>query len=332
MYKRIRKLMSFSRAKSLCPASFGDKAEFDNEIKKSIKGEGKCLLIIGPCSANDPDAVLFYCEKLKKISERVKDKIFMIPRVYTTKPRSEAGAYRGILHSPDCLVENMNKGILTARKLMVDIVDKFGFFVADEMLYPELYTYFDDLLSYITIGARSSEDQFHRMFASGIDVAVGIKNPMHGDLNSLAKAIKIAYTPNDFAFNGYEIRSSGNQTAHAVLRGYTDESGAMYPNCTKEFMDKFTEECGRSEIDPSVIIDCNHFNSGKDYNKEPEIAMSALKLRSSGYESVIKGLMIESYIEDGNQTSPVVFGKSLTDGCLGLKKTESLIYDIADKL
>ncbi len=332
MYQRIRKLLSFSEAKALCPSSGIDKSRFDGEIKKSIDGEGKFLIIVGPCSADNPAAVLFYCENLKRISERVSEKIFIVPRVYTTKPRSAAGAYRGMLHSPDCKTENINEGILTARKLMVDIAEKFGFFAADEMLYPELYSYFDDVLSYVTIGARSSEDQLHRMFASCLDIAVGIKNPMHGDLKSLSKAIKIAYTHNDFAFNGYEISSTGNKSAHAVLRGFTDDKGVMHSNCTREYIDYFVDECGKSDVNPAVIVDCNHFNSGKDYLLEPKIAMSALDLVSKGYDKVIKGLMIESYILDGKQNEPLKFGQSLTDGCLGLEKTERLIYDIADRL
>lgn len=331
MYQRIRKLLPFSRVKTLCPIGI-DKSQFDNEIKQAIGGVGKFLIIIGPCSADNSDAVLFYCEKLKRISERVKDKILIIPRVYTTKPRSEAGTYRGMLHSPDCKTENINKGILTARKLMVDIAEKFGFFAADEMLYPEMYSYFDDVLSYVTIGARSSEDQLHRMFASCLDIAVGIKNPMHGDLKSLTKAIKIAHTSNDFAFNGYEIRSMGNKSAHAVLRGYMDVDGKMYSNCTQKALDIFINECNESGIDPAVIIDCNHFNSGKNYTLEPNIAMSALDLIFGGYEKIIKGLMIESYVLDGKQSEPLRFGQSLTDGCLGLQKTEQLIYDIAAKL
>ncbi len=332
MYQRIRKLISFEKAKNLIVGNFENKVDFDNEIKTSIEGKGKFLMIIGPCSADDPDAVLFYCEFLKRISEQVKDKIFIIPRVYTTKPRSDAGAYRGILHSPDYKHENINKGILAARKLMVDIADRFGFFAADEMLYPGMYPYFADLLSYVTIGARSSEDQYHRMYASGLDVAVGIKNPMHGDLSSLAKAIKIVYSSNDFSFNGWEMSSCGNTYAHAVFRGYTDVSGKMFCNCNKESLDKYIEECINIGVNPAVIMDCNHFNSGKNYDLEPTIAMSAIDFVKNGYSNVIKGLMIESYLLDGRQDEPIEYGKSLTDGCLGMTKTERLIYDIAEKL
>ena len=331
MYQRVRKLVSVSQAKKLCPIDFSaSKIDFDNNIKEIICGKGKFLLIIGPCSADNHDAVLKYCEHLKRISEKVKDKIFIVPRIYTTKPRSEAGAYRGILHSPDCISENINKGILSARKLMIDVAKNFDFFAADEMLYPNLYSYFDDLLSYITIGSRSSEDQLHRLAASGLDVAVGIKNPMHGNLKSLAQAIKTANLSNHFTLNGYEIVSSGNSSAHAILRGFVDSCGKMQANYSREYIDKFAFECSELNLNPAVIIDCNHANSGKNYQIELQVAMAVVNNLTNN--NIVKGLMIESYLLDGKQNKPIEFGKSLTDECLGIEKTEKLIYDIAQKL
>lgn len=329
MYKRVSKLISDQWAKSLCPADFAlQKKEFDSEIKNIIGGNGKFLLIVGPCSADNPSAVLAYCEKLKVISEKVKDKIFIVPRIYTTKPRSESGKYRGMLHSHNAINQDFNKGILVARKLMVDVAKNFGFFAADEMLYPELYHYFDDVLSYITIGARSSEDQIHRLAASCLDVPVGIKNPMHGNLKSVAQAIKIANAPNDFVLGGYEVQSYGNPFAHAILRGYMDNEGRMHENYSQAYIDKMCVECKELDIKPSVIIDCNHFNSGKNYMLESQIAMKIIEYN----RKEIKGLMIESYILDGRQDSLIEFGKSLTDECLGMEKTERLIYDIAEKI
>ncbi|MCH5163986.1 MAG: 3-deoxy-7-phosphoheptulonate synthase [Clostridiales bacterium] len=331
MYQRVRKLISVSEAKKLYPIDFSaSKIDFDNKIKEIISGKGRFLLIIGPCSADNHDAVLKYCEHLKRISEKVQDKIFIVPRIYTTKPRSEAGAYRGILHSPNCESEDINKGILSARQLMIDVAKNFDFFAADEMLYPNLYMYFDDLLSYITIGARSSEDQLHRLAASGLDVAVGIKNPMHGNLKSLAQAIKTASLSNHFTLNGYEIVSSGNRSAHAILRGFIDSNGKMQANYTRGYIDKFAFECSELDINPAIIIDCNHANSGKNCLMEPQIAMDVVNTPQN--RSIVKGLMIESYLLDGKQSKPIEFGKSLTDECLGIEKTEKLIYDIAEKL
>ena len=331
MYQRIRKLISVTEAKRRFGADFeSKKANFDNQLKEVIGGNGKFLLVVGPCSADSSDAVLSYCEQLRRIADKVSDKIFIAPRVYTTKPRSEVDSYRGMLHSPNTQAANFNEGIMTARKLMIDVAERFDFFAADEMLYPELYGYFDDVISYVTIGARSSENQLHRMMASGLDVPVGIKNPMHGELKSLARAIKIAYSPNDFVINGYEVASAGNKYAHAILRGFMDSRGEMHENYSEEYIDEFLSECAEIKINPAVIIDCNHANSGKNYLLEPDVAMSAVKLSKS--RPIIKGLMIESYLLDGNQSSGTEFGKSLTDGCLGLERTERLIYDIADKL
>lgn len=329
MYKRVSKLISQQQAKSLFPAHLAEqKKDFDNEIKNIIGGNGKLLLIIGPCSADNPSAVLAYCERLKVIAEKVKDKIFIVPRIYTTKPRSESGKYRGMLHSHDTIGQDFNKGILVARKLMIDVANNFGFFAADEMLYPELYHYFDDVLSYVTIGARSSEDQIHRLAASCLDVPVGIKNPMHGNLKSVAQAIKIANSSNNFVLGGYEVQSYGNPFAHAILRGYVDNDGRMHENYSEAYIDKLCCECNELDVKPAVIIDCNHFNSGKNYLRESDIALKVI-----GYNrKEIKGLMLESYILDGRQDTLIEFGKSLTDECIGMEKTERLIFNIANKI
>lgn len=332
MYKRIKKLISVTKVKAELPS--GDlktqKFAFDNKIKDVICKNGKFMLIIGPCSADNHDAVLSYCEKLRRVEENVKDLMFFVPRIYTTKPRSALGAYRGMLHSPTGNAPDFNNGILSARKLMLDVARDFGYFAADEMLYPELYPYFDDVLSYITVGARSSEDQLHRLFASCPDVAVGIKNPMNGDLTALAQAVKIATSANDFAYGGYEISSSGNKFAHAILRGYTDRDGKMHSNFERENIERYAAECAALNINDAVIIDCNHGNSGKNAQKEPLIA--AIAVDSLDINKQIKGLMIESYLFDGKQDTPVRYGVSLTDDCLGVEKTEKAIYDVAERL
>lgn len=334
MYQRVKKLVSPMMAKKLYDASAltAKKEIFDAELRNIISGKGKFLLIVGPCSADNYDAVMAYCEQLKRIYERVAEKLFIVPRIYTTKPRSESGAYRGMLHSPDGETQDINKGILLARKLMKNVAENFGFFAADEMLYPELHSYFDDLLSYVTVGARSSESQLHRMAAGCLDVPVGIKNPMHGNLKSVAQAIDIANKPSRFALGGYEIVSEGNPYAHAILRGYADDKGNMHQNYSQEFIDRFIDECSALGVCPAVVVDCNHFNSGKNYLSEPDIALSVVDSLSKGQNNVIKGLMIESYLYDGRQDSAIRHGVSLTDGCLGIEKTEKLIYDIAERL
>lgn len=332
MYQRVQKLISVDEAKKdrLGEEFAVRKLDYDRHIQEILNGNDKFLLIIGPCSADNPAAVYEYCGRLKRIAEKVCDRIFIVPRIYTTKPRSCIGKYRGILHSPDCVNDDINLGIVSARKLMTDIARDYGFFAADEMLYPEFYPYFDDLLSYITIGARSCEDQAHRMVASALDVAVGIKNPIGGNLKSLAQAIKIAMSPNDFAFDGFEVLSSGNKFAHAILRGYADNKGKMFANYSEEYIEEFIGECDNLKIDPATIIDCNHFNSGKNCLLEPEIALKSAKM-SKKYRS-IRGLMIESYLYDGRQDISLQTGKSLTDECLGIEKTEKLIYSLADIL
>ncbi len=329
MYERIKKIPTAEEVKNRYRITNCQcKNEFDYKLKEVFTCGSKLLLIVGPCSADDYSAVLKYCEKLKRIAEKVEDKIFIVPRIYTTKPRSEAGAYKGILHSPDGVTANFCEGIFSARKLMVDVAEKFNFFAADEMLYPEFYQYFDDLVSYITIGARSSEDQLHRLMASCMDVPVGIKNPTNGNLKSLAQAIKIVNSKNDFGINGYEVVSSGNKFAHAILRGFIDQNGKMNANYSDFFIEQYINYCNELKVDSNIIIDCNHCNSGKDYNLESQIAIEMLTKNPRK----IRGLMIESYLLDGKQGCKKEVGKSLTDGCLGIEKTERLIYEIAEKV
>ena len=328
MYKRVRKLVSSNQIKKDFPVKNPTKkTTFDESIIDIFNGNGKFLLIVGPCSADNIDAVFSYCEKLKVIAENVKDKIFIVPRIYTTKPRTEAGAYRGILHTPFGQ-DDFSNGIIAARKLLASVANEFDFFAADEMLYPELYDYFDDVLSYVTIGARTSENQQHKMVASAIDTCVGIKNPMHGNLKSLAQAVKTVATPNNFVYNGFEVVSSGNKSAHAILRGYTDNSGKMIPNYSLNDIDEYIGCCNELNIGPNLIVDCNHFNSGKDYLKEEIVAKQVVSLS----KKEIKGLMIESYLLDGRQDRATSFGMSLTDACLGIEKTERLIYELAQML
>lgn len=328
MYERVRKLISADQIKNDFPVkSKTKKSVFDGNILDILNGNGKLLLIVGPCSADNYDAVFAYCEKLSKISYKVKDKIFIVPRIYTTKPRSESGTYRGILHSPFGK-DDFSNGIIAARKLLTAVVNEFDFFAADEMLYPELYEYFDDVLSYVTIGARTSENQQHKMVASAIDACVGIKNPMHGNLKSLAQSVKTVTMPNNFVYNGYEVISQGNKGAHAILRGYTDKNGKMIANYSLEYLDEYIGYCHELEIAPSIIVDCNHFNSGKDYLKEGQIAKKVISFA----KKEVKGLMIESYLFDGRQDKATSFGMSLTDACLGIEKTERLIYELAQML
>ena len=333
MYQRIQKLYSTEEIKESLPFfNKKQKDDFDKEIEAVFCGKSnKFLLIIGPCPADEKDAVRRYCAELKKISDLIHDKIIIIPRIYTTKPRSNPRAYRGMLHSAIEGEEDINKGIIFARTLMIDVANETGMFCADEMLYPDMYGYFDDLISYATIGARSSDDQYHRMAASACDIPVGIKNSLHGNLLDLAQGVAIASTENDFSYLGYEIKTTGNRFAHAILRGYFDESGEMHSNYEPRYVERYASICNELSVCENVIVDCNHFNSGKNYLKQCDIATETVK-NLPNYKGRLKGLMIESYIFDGRQDTKKISGMSLTDACIGLEKTKTLIFDIASKL
>ncbi|MBQ6718253.1 MAG: 3-deoxy-7-phosphoheptulonate synthase [Clostridia bacterium] len=314
------------------------KAQRDADIKAVFTGESdKFLLIIGPCSADNEEAVLDYMGRLKKVSDEVQDKILIIPRVYTNKPRTTGEGYKGMLHQPNPDEKpDMLKGIIAIRDLHMRALECYGFTCADEMLYPENYRYLSDILGYVAIGARSVENQQHRLVSSGISIPVGMKNPTSGDLTVMMNSIKAAQTSHTYLYRGWEVTSSGNDTAHAILRGYMDFAGRNISNYHYEDIAHLCElyhEYGLKN--PSVIIDANHANSGKKYLEQIRIAKDVVYSRNHNHDirHLVKGIMIESYIEDGAQKiGEHIYGKSITDPCLGWEKTENLIYKIADTL
>lgn len=308
------------------------------EIRAIFDGSSdKFLLIIGPCSADHKAPVLEYISRLRLVQDKVKDKIVIVPRIYTNKPRTTGEGYKGMLHQPD--PENapdMLKGIIAIRDLHLSALKDYGFSCADEMLYPENHRYLSDLLGYVAIGARSVENQQHRLVSSGLDEPVGMKNPTSGDMTVMMNSIKAAQSSHTFLYRGWEVQSSGNPYAHAILRGYTDFAGKNVSNYHYEDLQKLNSLYNDSGLlNPSVIVDTNHANSGKKYLEQIRIAKEVVANRrhNDDIKKLVKGLMIESYIEDGAQcANEHIFGKSITDPCLGWKKTEKLILDIANKL
>lgn len=314
------------------------KEKRDLEIKNILSGKSdKFLLIIGPCSADCEESVLDYTKRLSKIQERVSDKIFIVPRVYTNKPRTTGTGYKGMLHQPNVLgKEDMKNGLEAIRKLHIDVVKETGLTCADEMLYPENYEYLSDILSYVAIGARSVEDQHHRMTASGFDMPAGMKNPTSGDISVMLNSILAAQSSHKFIYRGWEVQTSGNEYAHAILRGYVNNQGKSLPNYHYEDLVSLNDEYMKKRLlHPSVIIDTNHSNSGKKYEEQIRISKEILTSRnkSNDIKNLVKGLMIESYIEDGAcNIKDHIYGKSITDPCLGWKKSEKLILDLAEML
>ena len=314
------------------------KEQRDEEIKAVFDGHSdKFILIIGPCSAEHSEPVLEYISRLKRVEEQVSDKIVIIPRIYTNKPRTTGQGYKGMLHQPDPDSKpDMYKGIVAIRELHLAALRDYGFSCADEMLYPENYRYLSDLLSYVAVGARSVENQQHRLTASGIGVPVGMKNPTGGDLSVMMNSIVAAQSSHTFIYRGWEVTSKGNPLSHAILRGYVDYTGRSISNYHYEDLLRVEELYEKSGLtNPSVIVDTNHNNSGKKYLEQIRIAKDIVHSRNQNdtIRKLVKGLMIESYIEDGAQsTNEHVFGKSITDPCLGWEKTEKLIFDIAEKL
>ena len=308
------------------------------EIRAIFDGSSdKFLLIIGPCSADHKAPVLEYISRLRLVQDKVKDKIVIVPRIYTNKPRTTGEGYKGMLHQPD--PENapdMLKGIIAIRDLHLSALKDYGFSCADEMHYPENHCYLSDLLGYVAIGARSVENQQHRLVSSGLDEPVGMKNPTSGDMTVMMNSIKAAQSSHTFLYRGWEVQSSGNPYAHAILRGYTDFAGKNVSNYHYEDLQKLNSLYNDSGLlNPSVIVDTNHANSGKKYLEQIRIAKEVVANRrhNDDIKKLVKGLMIESYIEDGAQcANEHIFGKSITDPCLGWKKTEKLILDIANKL
>ena len=308
------------------------------EIRDIFTGkDDRFLLIIGPCSADREDSVIDYISRLRKVADKVQDKIFIIPRIYTNKPRTTGEGYKGMLHQPNPEEKpDMFKGIVAIRELHMRALAETGFSCADEMLYPENHRYLDDVLAYVAVGARSVEDQQHRLTASGVDIPVGMKNPTSGGYSVMINAIKAAQHGHTFIYRGWEVHSDGNPLAHAILRGYANKHDQAMPNYHYEdlmLLKQFYDEAGLEN--PAVVIDCNHANSGKNPFEQARIAMEVLNSRAYNTEigRMVKGLMIESYIEDGNQKiGEGVYGKSITDACLGWEKSERLILDLAERL
>ena len=314
------------------------KAQRDAEIKAVFEGTSdKFILVIGPCSADHSEPVMEYISRLRRIEDQVSDKIIMIPRIYTNKPRTTGQGYKGMLHQPDPDAKpDLYKGIIAIRELHMAALRDYDFSCADEMLYPENYRYLSDLLSYVAVGARSVENQQHRLTASGIEVPVGMKNPTGGDLNVMMNSIMAAQASHTFLYRGWEVTSDGNPYAHSILRGFLDYTGRSTSNYHYEDLLRVQELYEKTGLqNPAVIVDTNHNNSGKQYLEQIRIAKDIVYSRSQNEDikHLVKGLMIESYLEDGAQgVHEHTFGKSITDPCLGWEKTEQLIFDIADKL
>lgn len=312
------------------------KEERDANIRSILEGKtDKLLLIIGPCSADNEDAVIDYIGRLREVQDEVKDKIFMIPRIYTNKPRTVGVGYKGMLHQPDPQRDtDMLKGIIAIRQLHKRSAEETGFTCADEMLYPENHMYLADLLSYVALGARSVEDQQHRITASGVGIPAGMKNPTGGDITVMMNSIIAAQSGHTFLYRGYEVETKGNAYAHAILRGCVDKFGRNIPNYHYEDLQNLLEMYGEKELkNPGVIIDTNHSNSGKQYMEQIRISkdiMHSCKV-SGDIKKLVKGLMIESYIEDGaKDIGGHCYGQSITDPCLGWEKTKLLIHELAE--
>lgn len=340
-FNYVRKLPTSEEVKDLFPLSNQlkeQKALRDKKIRDIIQGKSNLfLMIIGPCSADDEDAVVEYTVRLASMQEKVKDKILLVPRVYTNKPRTTGEGYKGMMHQPNPNEKpNIAKGLQTLRRMHIRVIQESGLTGADEMLYPNNYPYVEDLLSYIAVGARSIENQQHRLTVSGVDMPVGMKNPTSGDPLVMLNSIKAAQLPHSFIYNSYEVDTTGNPLTHAMLRGAVNQHGRNIPNYHYEEMIYVTQmylEAGLKN--PSIIVDTNHANSMKKYEEQPRIALEVLRNmgHSKDIRQIVKGLIIESYLLDGRQDTPgLEYGKSITDACLGWNKTEKLIYDIAEAL
>lgn len=312
------------------------KAQRDREIRDVITGKSnKFLVIIGPCSADNEDAVCEYVSRLAKVNEKVKDKLILIPRIYTNKPRTTGEGYKGIIHQPDPEKKpDFLAGLIAMRKMQIHAIEVSGLTAADEMLYPENWGYVSDLLSYVAIGARSVEDQQHRIVVSGFDVPAGMKNPTSGNLTVMLNSVYASQHPHSFIYRGYEVRTNGNELAHTVLRGSTNKHGSNLPNYHYEDLNlllKLYEE--RDLKNPATIIDANHSNSNKEFEQQIRIVKEVMHSRKLSFDihKLVKGVMIESYLEEGCQkVGGGIYGKSITDPCLGWEASERLIYDIAE--
>ena len=312
------------------------KKERDQEIRDVLTGKrNKFLVIIGPCSADNEDAVCDYVSRLAKVNEKVKDKLILIPRIYTNKPRTTGEGYKGIVHQPDPEKKpDLLAGLIAMRKMQIHAMDVSGLTAADEMLYPENWRYVSDILSYVAIGARSVEDQQHRMTVSGFDVPAGMKNPTSGDLTVMLNSVYAAQHPHTFIYRGWEVNTTGNDLAHTVLRGATSKHGQNLANYHYEDLNLLLQLYNERDLkNPATIIDSNHSNSSKQYKQQIRIIKEVMHSRklSPDIHNLVKGVMIESYLVEGSQkVGEGVYGKSITDPCLGFEDSEQLIYDIAE--
>ena len=312
------------------------KAKRDAEIKKIFTGESdKFIAIIGPCSADYENSVLDYLCRLAAVAEKIKDKVFVIPRIYTNKPRTNGSGYKGMLHQPNPEDKpDFIEGVKAIRKMHIKAIRETGLTAADEMLYTDNWPYLEDILSYVAIGARSVENQQHRIVASGVGIPAGMKNPTGGDLTVMMNSIVAAQADQRFVYRGWEVQTDGNPLAHAILRGYVDKFNHAHANYHYEDLMELIHLYEKSDLkNPACIVDCNHSNSNKQYLEQIRIAKDVMHSRSKSEDikKLVKGLMIESYLEDGNQpTDGNVYGKSITDPCLGWNKTEQLILDLYD--
>ena len=334
-----RKLTIPMETKKLCPVTPELEPIVDaraQTLREIFTGrDERCLLIVGPCSADNADSVMEYLHRLQALSERVKDKLFIVPRVFSNKPRTSGEGYMGLVHQPDAAGRpDPFKGILAVRELHLRALRETGFTCADELLYPENHRYLDDLLAYVTVGARSVEDQQHRLTASGLGIPVGMKNPTHGDLSVMLNAIHAAQTGHSFIYRGWAVHSKGNPLAHAVLRGRKTEDGKSVPNYGYEDLRHLADLYLASGADnPAVIVDASHANSGKDPFRQPEVIRDVIESRRRDPElaRLVKGFLVESYLVDGCQEpGGTVFGQSITDPCLGWEKTERLVLELAE--
>ena len=317
------------------------KAERDEEIRRVFTGEDdRFLVIIGPCSADRVDAVCEYISRLAKLQERVKDRLILIPRIYTNKPRTTGEGYKGLLHQPDPEKKpNLLEGVVAIRKLHMRAIQESGLTPADEMLYPENFWYLSDVLSYVAVGARSVENQQHRLTSSGVNVPVGMKNPTSGDFSVMLNSITAAQHSHNFIYRGWDVTTTGNPYAHAILRGSVNKYGSAKPNYHYEDMMRLYEMYLKKDLkNPAVIIDANHSNSNKQFKEQIRIVLEVLHSRqqSTDLHRFVKGVMIESYLVEGNQTighgHTHVYGQSITDPCLGWEDSERLIYEIAERV
>ena len=314
------------------------KKEFDKDIADVFTGKSdKFLAVIGPCSADNEDSVLDYVTRLAKVADEIKDKVIVIPRVYTNKPRTNGDGYKGLFHQPDPEKKrNVHEGLVAIRKMHLRVVEETGMFTADEMLYPDNLGYLDDVLSYIAVGARSVENQQHRLTSSGAEVPVGMKNPTSGDMSVMLNAIYAAQQSHEFIYRNYEIKTDGNPLAHAILRGAVNKHGQCLPNYHYEDLkllhDLYLE---RDIVNPAVIVDANHSNSNKKYKEQVRIVKEVLHSMRYSDEigNFVKGVMIESYIEEGNQKiEEHIYGKSITDPCLSFEDSKKLLLEMAEIL